>query len=109
MRIPIYRRALLIALSMLFASVAPAAPRASATLPPQITFDDALRIFRERGFDLLLAELSVASAEGDVSVAGAIYNPQVGVTYSHTSTYNPNDPSRAQSNATVRQMDSAST
>jgi len=39
--------------------------------------DEALRIFRERGFDLLIAEAQVASAQGDATAAGAVPNPQI--------------------------------
>jgi len=56
---------------------ASAAESASAALPAQLTLDEALRIFRERGFDLLLADAQVASARGDVDVAGASPNPSV--------------------------------
>jgi cobalt-zinc-cadmium efflux system outer membrane protein len=62
----------------------------TATLPAQLSLDDALRIFRERGLDLIIAEAAVASADGDLRAAGAIPNPAVGITYSHVFTYNPN-------------------
>jgi len=52
-----------------------------------------MRIFRAHGLDLILAEAAVDSAEGDVKVAGAIPNPALGVSYGHTFTYQPNDPS----------------
>jgi cobalt-zinc-cadmium efflux system outer membrane protein len=63
---------------------------AAVTLPAQLSLDDALKIFRERGLDLIIAEAAVMSAEGDVRAAGAIPNPSFGVTYSHVFTYNPN-------------------
>jgi outer membrane protein, heavy metal efflux system len=44
-------------------------------LPERVTFDDALRIFRERGLDLLIAEASVRSAEGDARIAHSFNNP----------------------------------
>lgn len=44
-------------------------------LPATLTLDEALKLFRLRGFDLLIAEAQVQSAEGDVKVAGAIPNP----------------------------------
>jgi cobalt-zinc-cadmium efflux system outer membrane protein len=50
---------------------------ALAALPPVLTMDDALHIFRERGFDLLIAEAQVAAAEGDATAAGAFANPQL--------------------------------
>jgi cobalt-zinc-cadmium efflux system outer membrane protein len=60
------------------------------TLPAQLSLDDALKIFRERGLDLIIAEAAVASAEGDLRAAAAIANPTFGLTYSHVFTYNPN-------------------
>jgi len=50
---------------------------AVAALPPVLTLRDALRIFRERGFDLLLAQQQVTSAEGDLQAAAAVPNPSV--------------------------------
>ena len=49
----------------------PAEPR----LPARLGLDEALRIFRERGLDLLIAEAAVQGAEGDVRAAGAVPNP----------------------------------
>ena len=40
-----------------------------------LTLEDALKIFRQRGYDLLIADAAVYGAEGDVKVAGAIPNP----------------------------------
>ncbi len=48
-----------------------------AALPSVVTMEDALRIFRERGFDLLIAEAQIAAAQGDVAAARAIPNPQL--------------------------------
>jgi cobalt-zinc-cadmium efflux system outer membrane protein len=70
------------------------------TLPERLTMEDALRIFRQRGLDLLIAEAAVQSAEGDLRSAAAIINPQLGFTYSHVFTYQPNDPSCVQNAAT---------
>ena len=48
----------------------------AANLLPQIlTLSDALRIFRERGFDVLLAQQQIAAAQADLSAASAIANP----------------------------------
>jgi cobalt-zinc-cadmium efflux system outer membrane protein len=44
-------------------------------VPRQLTLDDALRIFRARGFDLLIADAAVKFAEGDEVAAGAVPNP----------------------------------
>jgi outer membrane protein, heavy metal efflux system len=46
-------------------------------IPAHLSLGDALRIFHERGFDLLLADAAVASAEGDLTIARAFPNPQV--------------------------------
>jgi cobalt-zinc-cadmium efflux system outer membrane protein len=70
------------------------------TLPAHLGLDDAVQIFRQHGFGLLVAEAAVTSAEGDVRVAGAIPNPSLGPSFAHAFTYNPNDPSCVQSNAT---------
>ena len=48
-------------------------------LPAKLTLDDALRIFRSRGFDLLIAEAAIVNAQGDQLVAGASPNPAVNV------------------------------
>src|SRR5439155_871829 len=47
----------------------------SPEVPQGLTLDEALRIFRARGFDLLLAEAQVRSAEADEHTAAAIPNP----------------------------------
>ena len=60
-----------------------------ASLPAQLSLADALRLFRERGFDLLLADAAVASAEGDLTIAKAFPNPQVGGGGGHTFDYDP--------------------
>src|SRR5262249_59077054 len=44
-------------------------------LPPSLTLEQALQRFREKGFDLLLADAAVQSAEGALRIAGAVYNP----------------------------------
>ncbi len=54
-----------------------AAADADSTLPSQLTLAEALRIFRARGFNLLLADAQVASARGDVDAAGASPNPSI--------------------------------
>jgi len=49
----------------------------TAVLAAVLTLNDALRIFRERGFDLAIANASIASAQGDVTIAGAVANPSL--------------------------------
>ena len=44
-------------------------------LPEMLPLDDAVRIFRQRGLELLIADAQVLGAEGDVHVAGAVPNP----------------------------------
>ena len=58
-------------------------------IPATLTMDEALRIFRARGLDLLIAEAAVYSAEGDVRIAGAIANPGVSVGYGRIMNYDP--------------------
>lgn len=55
----------------------PAEPKLSGTL----TLQQALDVFHARGLDLLIAEAAVRSAEGDVSVAGAVPNPAASIGY----------------------------
>jgi cobalt-zinc-cadmium efflux system outer membrane protein len=47
-----------------------------------LTLERAREIFRQRGFDLLVAEANVASAEGDLATAGALPNPGVSLSAS---------------------------
>jgi cobalt-zinc-cadmium efflux system outer membrane protein len=61
-------------------SPAPEAPR----LPARLTLTDSLRILRERGLDLLIAEAAVSSAEGDLRIAGAVPNPGLSLTYGNS-------------------------
>jgi outer membrane protein, heavy metal efflux system len=49
--------------------------RAPLVLPETVTLEDALKIFRQRGLDLLIADAAVTSAEGDQKIAGAVPNP----------------------------------
>ncbi len=53
-------------------------------LPDMVTLDGALKIFRERGLDLLIADAAVYGAEGDVRVAGAVPNPTWNLGYQHS-------------------------
>jgi cobalt-zinc-cadmium efflux system outer membrane protein len=68
--------------------VEPSSPGPS-TLPAQLSLADALRVFRERGFDLLLADAAVASASGDLAIAKALPNPVVGGGGGRSFTYDP--------------------
>src|SRR5712671_3015329 len=48
---------------------------AEPPLPAVLTLPEALRIFHERSFDLLLADAQVAASRGDQAAAGAVPNP----------------------------------
>ncbi len=54
-----------------------------------LTLEDALRIFRTRGFDLIIADAGIASAQGDVAIAQSIANPSLSLTRGSTFNYNP--------------------
>jgi cobalt-zinc-cadmium efflux system outer membrane protein len=65
-----------------FALFGPASIRAgdeaeSSSLPAHLGMQDALRLFRERGFDLIVADAMVDSTRGDAQIAGAIPNPAI--------------------------------
>jgi cobalt-zinc-cadmium efflux system outer membrane protein len=55
------------------------AVRSAIVLPERLDLDTTLRLFRARGFDLILADASVQVAEGGRQIAGAIANPTVSV------------------------------
>jgi outer membrane protein, heavy metal efflux system len=57
----------------------------SATL----TLNRALRLFREHGFDLLIADAALDAAEADVRFAAAIANPSLSLSRGRSSTYDP--------------------
>ncbi len=61
----------------------------SSAAPPSLTLPEALRRFEEKGFDLLLAEAAVQSAEADLSVAGAVANPSLNGSAGRAFTYDP--------------------
>ena len=59
-------------------------------LPQQLSLDQSIQILRTRSLDLLIAEAAVRSAEGDVSVAGAVPNPALSLYYGRVlPPYNP--------------------
>jgi len=62
-------------------SPAPRDVPASPELPSPLRLQDALTLFRARGFDLLIAEANVRSAEGDLAIAGAIPNPGLSLAF----------------------------
>ncbi len=69
------------------ASARAAPPPDAPALPPRLTLEDASRLFRERGLDLLIADAAVLSAEGDLRAARAIANPQLSAEYGRSRTY----------------------
>jgi outer membrane protein, heavy metal efflux system len=62
----------------------------AADLPQMIRLDDALKVFRARGFGILLAEASVVSAEGVERAAAFVPNPQLNVGYGRVFNYPTN-------------------
>jgi cobalt-zinc-cadmium efflux system outer membrane protein len=67
---------------VLASSVARAsADDAAPQIPGALGLAQALTIFRGHGLDLLIADANIASAEGDVTAAGALNNPTLSVSY----------------------------
>ena len=56
-------------------------------LPQMLSLDDALRIFRRRGLDLLIADAAVRTAEGTAKIVGAIPNPVFSTSIGNAFTY----------------------
>ena len=65
-------------------------PGAPAPIPSPLSLPQALELFERRGFDLLLADAAVSSAEGDAQIASAFPNPAVAGGAGHTWSYDPN-------------------
>ncbi|MGH7272563.1 MAG: TolC family protein, partial [Polyangiaceae bacterium] len=61
----------------------------AAEIPQKLTMDEALRIFRAHGLDLLVAEAAVRNVEGQVKVAGAVPNPVGSAGWGKTINYDP--------------------
>jgi len=74
------------------ASPAPASESAR-TVPPDVvipgvlSLDEALRLLRERGLDLLVADAAVRTAQGTAQTAAGIANPSVSVSDGPTFNY----------------------
>lgn len=70
-------RLLLLLAALSSAALAASTPEGESVprLPPVLTLQKALEIFRERGFDLLVADANVLSAQGDVKIAEGLPNP----------------------------------
>jgi cobalt-zinc-cadmium efflux system outer membrane protein len=56
-------------------------------LPEKLSLDEAVRVFKTRGLDLLIADANTRSAEGGVKIAGAIPNPVVSASVGNAFTY----------------------
>jgi outer membrane protein, heavy metal efflux system len=56
-------------------------------IPKHLTLDEAVDIFRTRGFDLLLADAAAAGARGDLRAAQAFPNPLLATSGGHSFTY----------------------
>jgi cobalt-zinc-cadmium efflux system outer membrane protein len=67
------------------------AARADVSPPPaigpELRLDQALALLDAHGLDLLIAEATVASAQGDVEAAGAVPNPALTASYGRSFTY----------------------
>jgi cobalt-zinc-cadmium efflux system outer membrane protein len=68
---------------------ATSAANGDPAIPSVLTLDGAIKLFRERGFDLLIADASVLGAEGDEIAAGAVANPVIGVGVTKVFSYSP--------------------
>jgi cobalt-zinc-cadmium efflux system outer membrane protein len=90
-----------IVLAFLAATTALAGSAGAENIPPpvelpqgQLSLSDAVQVLRTRSLDLLLAEATVRSAEGDVGVASAVPNPSLNIGYGRVlPPYNPSDSS----------------
>jgi cobalt-zinc-cadmium efflux system outer membrane protein len=58
-----------------------------ADVPEMVRLEDALQMFRARGFGILLAEAAVVSAEGAERAAAYVPNPQLNVGYGRVLNY----------------------
>jgi cobalt-zinc-cadmium efflux system outer membrane protein len=67
----------------------PALP-APADLPQLVSLDDALKVFRARGFGILIAEASVVTAQGVEQAAAFVPNPQLNIGYGRVLNYPSN-------------------
>jgi cobalt-zinc-cadmium efflux system outer membrane protein len=67
----------------------PSATVPAAEIPSPLHMGDAVRIFRERGFDLLIADAATESARGDLKTAQAFPNPAVTAAGGRSFTYDP--------------------
>jgi cobalt-zinc-cadmium efflux system outer membrane protein len=94
-----------IALVLMHPWQASAAPVAPVELPPHLSLEQALDIFRRHGLDVLIADAAVLGAQGDLRAAGAIPNPQLSAAAGHVFNYSaasrPGAPCRGCSDTVV--------
>jgi cobalt-zinc-cadmium efflux system outer membrane protein len=67
----------------------PPATVPAVDVPSPLHLRDAVRIFRERGFDLLIADASTEAARGDLKTAQAFPNPALTAAGGRAFTYDP--------------------
>src|SRR5262245_24040528 len=65
------------------------APRPEVEIPSPLHLEQAVSIFRERGFDLLLADANTAGARADLRTAQAFPNPALTAAGGRAFTYDP--------------------
>src|SRR5436309_440117 len=65
------------------------AAAAAASLPPTIGLSEALRLFRQQGFDALLADEAVNLARADELAAAAVANPTLSGSVGRSFGYDP--------------------
>jgi cobalt-zinc-cadmium efflux system outer membrane protein len=76
-------------LVLALAGIPASAQEGSAPITLPITLEKALRIFRARGFDLLIANATITAASSDLTTAGAVANPSLSLSRGSSSTYDP--------------------
>ncbi len=87
---------------MLAVALVVGAARAHAqdSIPPPtelkqlLTLDDALRVFRKQGLDLLIADAATKNAEGALKIAGEVANPTLSGGVGNAFTYSNNSASQ---------------
>jgi cobalt-zinc-cadmium efflux system outer membrane protein len=62
---------------------------APTELPQLLSFDEALKIFRSRGLDLLIAQAAVTLAEGQADASNAVANPVLSAGWGRLFGYSP--------------------
>jgi cobalt-zinc-cadmium efflux system outer membrane protein len=80
---------------------------APAELPAKLSLDDALATFHAHGFQILLAEANIMSAEGDEKIAGAVPNPIANGGYGHAFNYSAQTPDQSANQYSVGLSDNA--